>query len=125
MVLAGSWVNAQTFELTKDSALIGEKSAAKLDSRCFYGYIKPLLVEAGGNECRQWWYNYQVDMEWVKGQNEDEGDTLWIESRNSGKVYSDFWRRLIWTLPMEKKKLPAFFIKAPQWKRRYWRHQGT
>ena len=25
LILAGPWVNAQTFELTKDSALIGEK----------------------------------------------------------------------------------------------------
>ena len=116
MVLAGSWVNAQTFELTKDSALIGEKVQLS--------WIPDVSMDTSSH---YWWKRVEMnadndsiiakaDMEWVKGQNEDEGDTLWIESRNSGKVYFRFFEGGSFELTNGKKEVASIFIKAPPMK---------
>lgn len=113
LILAVPWVNAQTFELTKDSALIGEKvqlswiTNSSTDTSSHYWW-KRMEMNADNDSIIA-----KVDMEWLNGQNEEAGDTLRIHSRIRGTEYFRFFEGGSFVLTNGKRQVASIFIKAP------------
>jgi hypothetical protein len=114
LMLFGSWVKAQTFELAQDSAVTGEKvqlswvPGYSMDTASGHYWWKRVGMEAGTDTLTA-----KVDMEWVDAQNLVQTDTLWIKTQQKANVYFRFFEGGRFELTNGKKSVASIFIKSP------------